>query len=132
VRVKLSGLSRAWESPYPSKACTPIVHKGHVYFAWQRVRCLDLETGKQVFDGGFVGDPGSCILTSDERLIVWGQNGRLTLVETAGRSKEYRELGKLDRVFSAHAWPHVALADGRLCVKDRRGNVKVFALGKGR
>lgn len=132
VKVTLSGLKSVWEQPYPSKACTPIVHKGHVYFAWQKVYCLSLETGKLVWDGGFVGDPGSCLLTSDERLIVWGQNGRLMLVEMAGRSKEYNELARLDRVFSAHAWPHVALGGGRLCVKDRLGNVKVFAVGKGK
>lgn len=131
VRVRLSGLTREWEQPYPSKACSPVVHKGHIYYAWQKVRCLDLKTGKPLWDGGFVSDPGSCLVTSDDRLIVWGHNGTLTLVETAGRSpKEYTELGKLDRVFSTHAWPHVALASGRLAVKDRRGNVKVFAVAR--
>jgi outer membrane protein assembly factor BamB len=133
VRVTLSGLKEVWQQPYPSKACTPVVYKGHVYFAWQKVHCLDLATGKLLWDGGHVSDPGSCILTSDERLIVWGQNGRLMLVETAARSpKEYTEVARLDRVFNIHAWPHVALGNGRLCVKDRRGNVKVFALGKGK
>jgi outer membrane protein assembly factor BamB len=131
VRVSLSGLKEAWRQPYPSKACTPVVHKGHVYFAWQKVHCLDLATGKLRWEGGHVSDPGSCLVTSDERLIVWGQNGKLSLVETAARSpKEYTELARLDRVFNVHAWPHVALANGRLCVKDRRGNVKVFAVSK--
>jgi outer membrane protein assembly factor BamB len=133
VQVTLSGLKSVWRQPYPSKACTPVVHKGHVYFAWQRVQCLDLKTGKLVWEGGHVGDPGSCLITSDERLIVWGQNGRLILAETAARSpKEYTELDRRDRVFSAHAWPHVALGGGRLCSKDRLGNVKVFAVGKGK
>jgi hypothetical protein len=40
-------------------------------------------------------------VTSDHRLIVWGHRGRLTLVEPAERSpKEYRELAKLDKIFS--------------------------------
>lgn len=129
VRVRLSGLKEVWRVRLPSKACTPVVHAGHVYFAWKKVYCLDLETGAKVWEGGQVGDPGSCLVTSDERLVVWGMNGRLILAETAGRSKEYVELARLDRVFSTHAWPHVAMAGGRLCVKDREGNVKVYAVG---
>ncbi len=127
LRVSARGITKEWEAPYPSKACTPVVYKGHVYYAWQKVRCLDYATGKQKWEGGYVGDPGSCLVTADGRLVVWGQLGRLLLVETAGRSpKAYRELARLDRVFAAHAWPHVALAGGRLFCKDRRGNLKCF------
>jgi outer membrane protein assembly factor BamB len=129
LRVSKDGVKKVWEAPYPSKACTPVIHQGHVYYAWQKVRCLDFETGKQKWEGGFVGDPGSCLVTADGRLVVWGQMGRLLLVETAGRSPDsYRELARLDRVFAVHAWPHVALAGGRLFCKDRRGNIKCFRL----
>ncbi|MBC7967701.1 MAG: hypothetical protein H7Z17_17445 [Fuerstia sp.] len=27
--------------------CSPVIHNGHIYFAWQRMRCLDFETGGQ-------------------------------------------------------------------------------------
>lgn len=132
VRVTLKGLTREWEVRVPSKACTPVVHKGRVYVAWQKVSCLDLATGKKLWDGGYVSDPGSIVVTSDDRLIVWGQNGRLALVESAERSpKEYTEVARLDRVFGTHAWPHVALSGGKLVVKDRSGKVKVFAVPKG-
>lgn len=130
LRVSLKGIERVWQRPYPSKACTPVIHKGYVYFAWQKVNCLDLETGKLVWQGGGVGDPGSCAITADEKLIVWGQNGRLVLLDTMPRAKDYAELGTVERVFATHAWPHVAVGNGRLAVKDRRGNVKVYALSK--
>ena len=87
-----------WQKPYPSKVCTPVIHGGHVYFAWQKVRCLDWETGEQKWEGGSFGDPGSCVVTADDRLIVYGGNGKLALVETAERSPtEYKELAVRDR-----------------------------------
>lgn len=128
-RVTLAGAKKLWEQPYASKVCSPIIHDGHVYWAWQRLRCLDLQTGVQCWEGGDFADPGSCILTSDNRLIVLGKRGKLALVETAARSpKAYRELAMRDRIFSAEAWPHVVLANGRLFCKDRMGNLQCYSL----
>lgn len=122
--VSTKGLKKQWERKAFSKACTPVVHGGHVYWAWQKVRCLDLETGKQLWEGGNFSDPGSCIVTTDGRLVVWGGTGRLALVETAKRSPgEYRELAWRARLAGSHAWPHVALAGGRLFLKGRKGEL---------
>ena len=129
VRVTLQGATKVWEQPFASKVCTPVIHRGKVYWAWQKLHCLDLETGEQLWEGGDFADAGSCIVTSDERLIVWGHHGRLALVESAERSPlEYRELARVDRVFSTDVWPHVAMADGCLVCKDRMGNLKAFTL----
>jgi len=131
LKITLTGATKEWESPYSSSVCSPVVHKGHVYFAWRTARCLDWNTGKQKWSGGAFGDPGSCIVTSDDRLIIWGLRGRLALVETAGRSPDkYRELAVKDNVFSSLAWPHVVMADARLYCKDRDGNVKCWQLGQ--
>jgi len=93
------------------------------------VRCLDFATGEQKWEGGDFGDAGSCILTSDEKLIVWGGAGRLSLVETAERSPEsFTEVSRNVRLFSATAWPHVVLSRGRLYCKDRNGNLKCFTV----
>jgi outer membrane protein assembly factor BamB len=128
--VSLAGAAKVWECPLPSKVCSPIIHHGHVYWAWQRMRCLDFATGEQRWEGGAFGDPGSCILTADDRLIVWGRNGDLALVESAARSPgEYHELARKGNIFGTDVWPHVALADGRLYCKDRLGNIKCFAIG---
>ena len=123
------GASVAWEEPVYSLVCSPVVHEGHLYWAWQEARCLDLRTGKQKWSGGAFGDAGSCVVTSDGRLIVWGGRGKLSLVETVGRSPDrYKELATVGPLFETDVWPHVALSDGRLFCKDRLGNLKCFRL----
>jgi len=131
LEITLRGARKIWQQPYSSKVCSPIIHKGHVYWAWQQLHCLDFETGQQKWEGGSFSDPGSCIVTADDRLIVWGGRGRLALVETAGRSPtNYKELAAVDKVFSTDVWPHVALADGRLFCKDRDGNLACFEVNR--
>lgn len=128
VQFTLGGTKELWRKKYPSKVCTPIIHDGHVYFAWQRVQCLDWQTGAQKWQGGAFGDPGSCIVTGDDRLIVYGLSGKLALVETATRSpKAYQELAVKDKLFRTQAWPHVVLAGGRVYCRARDGNMMVFA-----
>ncbi|MBO0698177.1 MAG: PQQ-binding-like beta-propeller repeat protein, partial [Zavarzinella sp.] len=123
LKVTLTGIEKVWQKPYPSKVCTPVIHGGHVYYVWQKVRCLDWETGEQQWEGGSFSDPGSCVVTADERLIVYGGNGKLALVETAKRSpKAYTELAVKDRLFKTQAWPHVVVAGGRVYCRDREGN----------
>lgn len=127
LEITLGGARKLWEQSYASKACSPVIHKGHVYWAWQQLHCLDFATGKQKWEGGNFGDPGSCIATADDRLIVWGGRGKLALVETAQRSPpKYHEVASIERVFATDAWPHVTLANGHLHCKDRDGNLARF------
>jgi len=84
-----------------------------------------------LWSGGSFGATASCLITADDRLIVWADQGTLTLVETAGRSSEkYLQLAQLDRMFRTDVWPHIALSDGRLYCKDRDGNLKCLQLGR--
>lgn len=130
VEITLKGARKVWENSLMSKACTPIIHKGCVYWVWRSVHCVDFETGKQKWEiRTTFGDPGSCIVTADERLIVWGRKGKLLLAETAERSpNEGKILYVNERVTRADAWPHLALADGKLLCKDRYGVIKTFSL----
>ena len=129
VRITLKGAEEVWRAKYPSKVCTPVIHDGRVYVAWQRVRCLDWQTGELKWQGGTVGDPGSCVVTSDGRLIVYGLSGKLALVEGAARSPaEYKELAVVDRIHKSEAWPHVAVAGGRVFCRDRAGTLACFSL----
>jgi outer membrane protein assembly factor BamB len=131
VRVTLGEAKELWRKKFPSKVCTPVVHDGHVYVAWQKVRCLSWETGDLKWEGGSVGDPGSCVVTSDGRLVVYGHNGKLMLVEGASRSPDaYKELAVKDKIFNALAWPHVAVANGRVYCRARDGNLACFEVGK--
>lgn len=124
LHLTLKGATKVWEKPFSSKVCSPVIHQGSVYMVWQKVRCLDFATGEQKWQGGDFGDAGSCIVTADGKLIVWGGAGRLSLVDTAADS--YMELSRTVRIFSSTVWPHVVLSDGRLFCKDRDGNLKCF------
>ena len=129
VRVTLGGAEQVWEAKGQfSKVCTPIVHGGRVYFAWQKLRCLDWETGQLLWQGGSFGDDASMILTGDDRLIVLGVR-RLALCETEVRSPDmYTELSLRQGVGSAYTWPHVTLAERRLYARDLDGNLLCFGL----
>ena len=102
LEITLGGAREVWKQEYASKVCTPVIHGGHVYWCWREVQCLDFETGKRRWASPpDFGDPGSCIVTSDDRLIVLAKRGRLALAETAQRSPDtYRELARRDNLFS--------------------------------
>lgn len=129
LKITLEGASELWRQDVASGVCSPVIHKRHVYWAWRGVHCLDLESGEEKWVGGGAGSPGSCIVTADERLIIWTNNGDLMLAETAERSADrYTELAQRPALFRTDAWPHVVLADGMLFCKDSAGNVICFAL----
>ncbi|TWT60680.1 outer membrane biogenesis protein BamB [Rubinisphaera italica] len=131
LRITLKGAELLWEQKAASKVCTPVIHYGHVYWAWQNLFCLDFETGRIVWRGGKCGEAGSCIVTADEKLIVWAGDGDLSLVELADRSSEkYTELASLKRIGKSDAWPHVAFSNGRLYCKDRNGHIVCLKLSK--
>jgi outer membrane protein assembly factor BamB len=125
------GARKLWETKEAAcGVCSPIVHGGHVYFAGDGLYCLDATTGETKWVQGNFGSASSLVLTADERLIVWANNGDLALVEGAGRSPErYTELAKPKGVMGRdEAWPHVVLAGGRIFCKDRNGEIQCFAL----
>lgn len=131
ARYKLAGdgAKLVWEQPFASKICTPIIHAGRVYWVWEKAHCLDWDTGKSLWSGGQFGQAGSCILTGDERLLAWSNRGKLSLIETAGRSPDrFVELAATPNLFSSDVWPHLVLADGHLLCRDRLGHVKCLSL----
>lgn len=130
LEITLKGANKLWETErIASGVCSPIIHKGHVYWAWRNVHCVDFETGQLKWAGSRLGTQGSCILTADDRLIVWCNRGDLLLVETAERSPDrYTELASRTKLFPRDAWPHVVLADGRLYCKDRSGEIICFVI----
>lgn len=132
LKVTLKGATKVWENELASGVCSPIIHDGKVYWAWNGVHCVDFETGKESWSGGKVGSQGSCILTEDDRLIVYANRGDLSLVETAKRSpKNYAQLAAGTVLSQTDAWPHVVLANGRLICRDRSGNIRCVAVASG-
>jgi outer membrane protein assembly factor BamB len=127
LEITLSGARKLWEQPYASGVCSPVIHKGNIYWAWDGLRCLDFETGELKWEGGSFGVPASCVVTTDSRLVVLANRGDLALVETADRSPStYRELARKNNIFQSDVWPHVVMANGRIFCKDRAGNVVCF------
>lgn len=129
-RISLDkGAEKVWETAEASKVCSPVIHKKHVYWAWETCHCLDFETGKVKWSGGDFGDPGSLVITNDDRIVAWSDKGDLRLIESAVRSPDnYTELAARNKLAAGDAWPHVVLADGRLFCKDRTGRIACFAL----
>ncbi len=131
IRVSLGGAIEVWQSRYSTRVCSPVIHKGHVYIAWHKLRCLDYETGELSWEGGRFGEDASMVGTGDDRIIVLG-SGRLALVETAERSPgEYRELASVDGPGGSASWPHLAVANARVFAKDLEGNLLCFTLADG-
>lgn len=126
--TRSGGAKKVWEQRAAAGVCTPVVHAGRVYFVDKGVHCLDAETGEKIWTGGKFDRAASILLTSDERLVVWANEGDLALVETAGRAPKYTELALKRGVLHAPAWPHVVLANGMLYCKDRTGQIKAFGL----
>ncbi len=131
VDISKDAAREVWKQPYASGVCSPVIHKGHIYWCWRGVYCLDFETGKPLWRGGIFGDTASCLVTGDDRLIVWADRGELVLAETAVRSpKKFTELARHPKMFRSDVWPHIVLADGQLFCRDRDGNLKCFRLAK--
>jgi len=128
LQVSRAGLSKLWESRTYSKVCTPVILNGHVYFAWQKLQCLDLATGQVRWSGGSFGDDASLVATADQRLIVFGAM-KLALVDSAAPSPHaYHELAVTTPLGKGPGWPHVVVANGRLFAKNAGGTIWCYRL----
>lgn len=132
LRVTKKGFTEIWESKIAaSGVCSPVVLNNYVYFANRGFWALALNSGELKLDGDKFGDAGSCIVTGDGRIIVWASDGDLVLLESADESDgKYKVLGEKRRLLRSTAWPHVALADGRIYCKDRSGKMICFEIKK--
>ena len=124
-----SGMNEVWKKKVYSKVCSPVIHDGSVYFSWMKVYCLDWKTGEKKWDGGAYGDAGSCVVTSDGKLIVYGGHGKVGLIEGAAKSpKAFQELSVRDRIFEVPAWPHIAIGTGCVLCRDKNGNLHRYSI----
>ena len=127
LSITLDGAKKVWEQPYSSKVCSPVVHKGRVYWAWRTLVCLDWETGKLQWDKPGYTDAGSCLITADDRLVAYFGKGQLSLIDLSAKGKplaEHQALGQ------ETAWPHVLLHAGKYVCRDRAGRVVTLTVGK--
>jgi outer membrane protein assembly factor BamB len=111
-----------WSCPYWSEECSPVIHENCLYLVTGRIHCLGLADGNLKWRGGSFGRDSSCLVTGDNKLVVFG-TGDLGLVEISTGGDGYDELARVKDVVAGTCYPHIALADGILAVKSREGNV---------
>lgn len=129
LKITLTGAQKLWDQPFASKACTPVIHRGRIYLAWGKLRCLDWMTGKLVWEGPPVGDAGSIVATSDTRLVVWAGRGDLILGNaSASMNPTFQELSRVSRLAKDDVWPHVVVANHQILCRDRHGRLLSFTL----
>ena len=87
-----------------------------------RVHCLHVSNGKVKWRGGSFGRDSSCLLAGDDKLVVFG-SGDLGLVEVSPQRNQFRELTRVRDVIGGTCYPHLALANGILAVKNKEGDV---------
>jgi len=128
VAVTTSGttFTPMWTSREHASVSSPVVADKRVFLVNSTLRALDLYSGELLWSGGSFGD-GSCILTGDDKLIVFGQ-GSLALVDAFPEENEYRELARIDHVVPGLCYPHVAMSEGIVACKDRDGNLACYSV----
>ena len=126
VDVSPSGARGTWRVRDCAMVSSPVIHKDRVFMVGGALKCLDLNTGKLLWSGGKFDD-GSCLVTADDKVLVFGR-GRVALVAALPKDNKYRELAATGKLVNGVCYPHLALSDGILVVKDRDGNMVVSSV----
>jgi len=129
IEITSKGARERWNSPEYSKVCSPVIHKDCLYFVYNHLYCLDLKTGKAKWQGGSFAHDASCLVTADDKIIVFGQR-KLALVEALPKDNTYHELARVDRVIGGTCYPHVVLSNGLLYCKNREGDLVCLSVRK--
>ncbi len=82
--------------------------------------CVELATGRKVWGGDIrnAGKGSAAVIYADSHLIFRYENGLVMLIEATPAG--YKEKGQFEIPNgSALSWPHPAIADGRLFIRDQ-------------
>jgi outer membrane protein assembly factor BamB len=107
LQISRDKVRQLWSCQYWSEGCSPVIHEGFIYLVIGQIHCLHLSNGKLKWRGGSFGRDSSCLVTGDDKLLVFGSGDlglvpkqasslRLVRVETAGFTWTYRPC--LDRL----------------------------------
>jgi outer membrane protein assembly factor BamB len=121
--VSAGGLKELWTSGPAAKCFSPVIYKDLVYLIDGSMKCVDLATGKEKWQGGKFGgsSDGTCVVCAgDNKILAWAP-GKLSLLEAG--ANEYKELDSISGLPSGKAYPQPAVSDGYIVVKDENGGV---------
>ena len=131
LKVQLDGLSEEFNTRMVgSRVSSPALWQGRIYAIDTTLKCLDPATpAKTLWKGGRFGF-GSVIATADGKLVTFGL-GRLELFDaTTGqydplyRSDQLEDIGHDED----DSYPHIALGNGFLVIKDKQGHMQVYSV----
>ncbi len=96
---------------------SPVLAGEHLFGHDQsgQIVCLEAKTGRTLWNKGNLGQYVSMILAGD-RLLCLDEMAELTVLEA--NPKEYKEVATY-KVSDSATWAHLAIAEGRLFVKDK-------------
>ena len=118
-----------WESlSMQNHFSTSVLYDGHLYgFSGTRLRCVDVQTGKVLWDNIGVGMGN--VLVADGNLIVLGERGQLVLAKATPTA--YSEISRV-QAFDEETltWTAPVLSGGRLFLRHQNG-LAAFDLRKG-
>jgi hypothetical protein len=104
-------------TPVPAGAAELYLVTGSLTAKQAVLRCVEVETGKELWKKGGVGVYHASLLrTGDGKLLMLEEKGNLVLLQPD--PKQYRELARAR--ICGDTWAHPALANGRLYVRDRK------------
>jgi hypothetical protein len=123
VGITKAGTTRIWQSRSRSMVSSPAVANGRAYLVWQRVHCIDLKSGRRIWQGGNAYH-GSCLATGDGKILVHAKPGLLLLDGGDG----YKQLARVPDVCPDIPFPQVVLAGGIILCKDRSGRLVALSV----
>jgi len=123
-----TGFSELWSSEDSSNVCSPVVVGDLLFWAHNALTAQDTRTGQVRWQDLKVGSAASLIATGDDLLILWSDNGDLSLVDASPDEAAPTVLTRRPGILQDMAWPHPILARGRLVVKDRSGQIRTFVV----
>ncbi len=101
-----------------NKFTSSVLHNGFVYGLDESIlACLDVNTGEQKWKGGRYGY-GQIMLAGDH-IIVLTEDGEVVLVRAT--PDRHEEVARFEAI-EGKTWNHPVIADGRLLVRNLRGN----------
>ena len=106
----------AWTEPSQGYMSSPVVINGHAYVHLrnQRFACFDLAAGKKTWTTEPFGKYWNLVARQD-RILALDEKGELLLIEA--NPTEFKLLSRR-KVSDDSAWAHLAVADGKVFVRE--------------